>query len=137
MKTKNQFKFLTMFISTYLFFSFTENYKHENNTILFGKWRVSGMFCSEREEVPEGFSFTFYENGRGCVEYQKIIEKDVFNWQTNSDTLKLNFEDNNGIKNILFKDNQFIFRKLPHHKTHVELRYLDFKKCGLELEFLE
>ncbi len=136
-ENKNQCKFLIIFISTYLFFSFTEIYKPENNTTLYGKWRVSGMFCSEREKTPKGFSFTFYDNGRGYVEYEKIPEKDIFNWQTNWDTLKLNFEDNNGIKNILFKENQFLFRKLPHYKTHVELRYLDFKKCGLELEFLE
>jgi hypothetical protein len=38
---------------------------------------------------------------------------------------------------MFFKKDKFIFRQLPYRKKHIELRYLNFKECGLELEFIE
>ena len=95
------------------------------------------MFCSEREEVPKGFSLTFFKNKKGYLEYVNAQEKEDFTWETNSDTLKLNFEREGEVKNVLFKKDKFLFRKLPYNKKHIELRYLDFKDCGVELEFIE
>jgi len=43
-------------ISIYLLFSFAKIREENNGIIILGKWKVSGMFCSEREEVPQGFS---------------------------------------------------------------------------------
>ncbi|MFB9079937.1 hypothetical protein ACFFLS_08600 [Flavobacterium procerum] len=130
-------KLCTLFFSIYLLCTFHEiKEKKEENPIL-GKWKVSGLFCSERDEVPKGFSFTFLENGKGYLENEKVIEKETFIWQTNSDTLKLKFERESELKNVLFKKDKFLFRKFPYNKKHIELRYLDFKECGVELEFIQ
>jgi hypothetical protein len=123
-------------ISIYLLFSFTE-IGERNKGNIHGKWKVSGMFCSEREEVPKGFSLTFFKNNKGYLEQEDVKEKEPFAWEINSDTLKLNFERESEVKNVLFKKNKFIFRELPYRKKHIDLRYLDFKNCGLELEFIE
>ncbi len=71
------------------------------------------------------------------VSAQKVIEKEPFIWQINSDTLKLKFERESEVKNVLFKKDKFLFKRLPYNKKHIELRYLDFKECGVELEFIE
>lgn len=129
-------KLYALIFSTYMLFSFAEIGNKGENLIL-GKWKVSGMFCTEREDVPKGFSFTFLENKTGYLEHENLKEKEAFTWETNSDTLKLNFERESEMKNVLFKMDKFLFRELPYHKRHVELRYLDFKNCGVELEFVE
>jgi hypothetical protein len=95
------------------------------------------MFCSEKEEVPKGFSLTFFKNNKGYLEQKDVKEKEPFIWETHSDTLKLNFERESEVKNMFFKKDKFIFRQLPYRKKHIELRYLNFKECGLELEFIE
>jgi hypothetical protein len=109
----------------------------DNRNIIAGKWKISGMFCSEREEVPKGFSLTFFKNNEGYLEQKDLKEKEAFTWETSSDTLKLNFERESEVKNVLFKRDKFIFRELPYHKKNIELRYLDFKECGIELELIE
>lgn len=124
-------------ISIYLLFSFAEIGEKNNGNIVPGKWKVSGMFCSERDEVPKGFSLTFLKNNKGYLEQKNIKEKEPFTWKTNSDTLNLNFERESELKNVLFKRDKFIFRELTYRKKHIELRYLDFKDCGIELEFIE
>ena len=124
-------------ISIYLLFSFAEIEKKNNENIILGKWKVSDMFCSEREEIPKGFFFTFFKNNKGYLEHEVLKEKEAFTWETNSDTLKLNFKRESEVKNVLFKKNKFIFRELPYRKKHIQLRYLDFKQCGVELEFIE
>ena len=123
--------------SMYLLFSFVGIREKDSGNIIMGKWKVSGMFCSEREEVPKGFFFTFLKNNKGYLEHENVKEKEAFTWETNSDTLKLNFERESEMKNVLFKKDKFIFRELPFYKKHIELRYLDFKDCGVQLEFIE
>ncbi|MCM0666554.1 hypothetical protein [Flavobacterium tyrosinilyticum] len=130
-------KLFTLFFSIYLLCTFHEIREKKEENLILGKWKVSGMFCSEKEEVPKGFLFTFFKDGKGYLEHEKAIEKEPFIWQINSDTLKLKFERESEIKNVLFKKNEFLFRKLPYNKKHIELRYLDFKECGVELEFIE
>ena len=124
-------------ISIYLLFSFAKIREENNGIIILGKWKVSGMFCSEREEVPQGFSQTFFKNNKGYLEHESVKEKEPFTWETNSDTIKLNFERESEVKNMLFKMDKFIFRELPYRKKQIELRYLDFKDCGIELEIIE
>lgn len=124
-------------ISIYLLFSFAEIGEKKNDNIMHGKWKVSGIFCSERDEVPKGFSLTFLKNNKGYLEQKDIKEKEPFTWKTNSDTLNLNFERESEVKNVLFKKDKFIFRELSYSKKYIELRYLDFKDCGIELEFIE
>jgi hypothetical protein len=130
-------KLFTLFFSIYLLCTFHEIREKKEENLILGKWKVSGMFCSEKEEVPKGFLFTFFKNGKGYLEHGKVIEKEPFIWQINSDTLELKFELESEIKNVLFKKDKFLFRKLPYNKKHIELRYLDFKECGVELEFIE
>ena len=130
-------KLYTMFLSIYLLFSFSKIKEKQAENIILGKWKVSGMFCSEREEVPKGFSFTFFKNRKGYLEHENVKDKEIFTWETNSDTLKLNFERESEVKNMLFKMDKFLFRELPYRKKHIELRYLNFKDCGVELEFIE
>lgn len=124
-------------ISLYLLFSSVKIGEKDNRNIIAGKWKISGMFCSEREEVPKGFSLTFFKNNEGYLEQKDLKEKEAFTWETNSDTLKLNFERESEVRNVLFKRDKFIFRELPYHKKNIELRYLDFKECGIELELIE
>lgn len=130
-------KFYTLLFSICLLCTFHEIRKQKNENPILGTWKVSGMFCSEREEVPKGFIFTFLKNGKGYLEHEKVIEKEIFVWQINSDTLKLKFEHESELKSMLFKKDKFLFRKLPYNKKHIELRYLDFKECGVELEFVK
>ncbi|PXY47093.1 hypothetical protein DMB68_08085 [Flavobacterium hydrophilum] len=126
---------LALSISLMLFF--TENKEKSDENIILGKWKVCGMFCSEREEVPKGFSFTFFKDKKGYLEHEDVKEKEIFTWVTNSDTLILNFERESEVKNVLFTKDKFLFRKLPYLKKHIQLRYLDFKSCGVVLEFME
>ena len=130
-------KFYMSVISIYLLFSFAEIGENNTENLILGKWKVSGMFCSERDEVPKGFSLTFLKNNKGSLEQENVTEKEPFTWETNSDTLKLNFERESEVKNVLFEMDKFIFRELPYRKKHIELRYLDFKHCGVELETIE
>ncbi|WP_431244916.1 hypothetical protein ACQ9BO_12260 [Flavobacterium sp. P21] len=130
-------KLYPLFFSIFLLCIFHEIREKKEENLILGKWKVSGMFCSEKEEVPKGFSFTFLENGKGYLEHEKVKEKEVFIWHTNSDTLQLKFERESEVKNVLFKKDKFLFRKLPYNKKHIELRYLDFKECGVELEFMK
>lgn len=130
-------KFYTLVFSIYLLCIFHEIREKKNENPILGTWKVSGMFCSEKEEVPKGFSFTFFKNGKGYLEHEKVIEKEPFIWQINSDTLKLKFERESEVKNVLFKKDKFLFRRLPYNIKHIELRYLDFKECGIELEFMK
>jgi hypothetical protein len=130
-------KLFTLVFSIFLLCTFHEIREKKEETLILGTWKVSGLFCSERDEVPKGFSFTFLENGKGYLEHKKVKVKEVFIWHTNSDTLQLKFERENEVKNVLFKKDKFLVRKLPYHKKHIELRYLDFKECGVELEFIQ
>lgn len=130
-------KFFISFFAICLLFSFDEIAKDKPNDIVLGRWKVSDAFCSEREEIPKGFILTFLRNNRGYLEGKDVGEKEFFMWKTNSDTLKLNFERESELKNLLFAKDQFIFRELPYRKKNIELRYLDFMQCGIKLEFID
>ena len=104
---------------------------------MLGKWKVSGMFCTESEQVPKGFYLAFLENGTGYIEQLEAKQIEKFTWKTNSDTLRINFENENGIKSAIFNSNNFLYSELPWRKKHIQLRYLNFKECGFELEFIK
>ena len=129
-------KFLVSFIIC-LLFSFGKTREDKCNDIIYGKWKVSEAFCSETDEVPKGFILTFLKNKKGYLTYKDVGEKEFFVWKTNSDTLKLNFERESEMKNVIFKKDHFVFRELPFSKKYLELRYVDFINCGVKLEFIE
>lgn len=135
MKIDSKTKYYLIFLLVIFISSFKEIRKDEKSMI--GKWKFSGMFCTEQEEVPKGFFIELMENGKGYFEHTEVSEKEKFKWKTNEDTLYLDFENKNGIQNALFTSNEFIFKVLPWHKKHIQLRFKNFKECGLVIEELK
>ena len=110
-------KLFVSFIVLCLLFSFNEIRKDKyNDDIICGKWKVCDAFCSEKDEVPKGFTLKFLKNKKGYLRYKDFEENELFTWGANSDTLKLNFERESEMKNVIFKKNYFIYRKLPYSK---------------------
>lgn len=129
-------QFVVIILIVILFLSFAK----DNKESLIGVWKISGMFCSEEEETPKGFSITFLKDHNGYFEFDEVpefVKKDNFTWIVKSDTLKLDFKNINGIHKTLFEKTVFTFRELPWKNRHLEIRYADFKKCGYRLELIK
>lgn len=130
-------KIHVLFLPIVLTLFFIGNEVENDENIVIGKWKVSGMFCSEEQEVPKGFVFTFFKDKKGYLEHENVNEIENFSWKINGDTLRLNFERESEVKNMLFKSDDFLIRELNWREKHIQLRYLDFKQCGVLLEFIK
>ncbi len=127
---------VVIILIVFLCLSFTK----DNKELVIGVWKISGTFCSEDEETPKGYSITFLKDHNGYFQFDKVpeyVKKDNFTWIVKSDTLKLNFENTNGIHKTLFEKNVFTFKELPWKNRHLEIRYVHFRQCGYRLELIK
>ena len=128
--------FVVIILIVILCLSFTK----DNKELVIGVWKISGMFCSEEEETPKDYSITFLKDHNGYLQFGEVPEfviKDNFTWIVKSDTLKLNFENINGIHKTLFEKNVFTFRELSWKNRHLEIRYAHFRQCGYRLQLIK
>lgn len=118
-----------------------QSFTKDNKELVIGMWKISGMFCSEEEEeTPIGYSITFLKDHKGYFQFDdvpELVKKDNFTWIVKSDTLKLNFENINGIHKTIFEKTVFTFRELPWKNRHLEIRYAHFRHCGYRLAFVK
>lgn len=128
--------FVVIILIVILCLSFTK----DNKELVIGVWKISGMFCSEEEETPKDYSITFLKDHNGYLQFGEVPEfviKDNFTWIVKSDTLKLNFENINGIHKTLFEKTVFTFRELSWKNRHLEIRYAHFRQCGYRLQLIK
>jgi hypothetical protein len=124
-------------LAAFLVISICLSFSQHSENDMIGKWKISGSFCTEEDDMPDGSSIKFNDNYTGFFEHNKVQEKDNFTWNVITDTLKLNFDNKKGIHSVLFEKTNFTFRKLDGKIKQLEIRFIHYRQCGYRLEFIE